>query len=539
MTEALHYFEAVDNVTIASRILNNIAVNYHSWKDYDLALKYYRKTLQNYERNGDILGKVVVLNNIGEIYKDKGLYETALKYYNQIFDLAKTNEISEFYQAVGRVGMAETYMKIGKLELARSYAEQSLAVFEQAQMQEGIINANLILAHVNRDEGNLQKAKKLVDVCIEQSVKIGIKDLSQKAYLLNSEILEKQKRYRESLSSYKNYLAISDSLLQENQSHQLALHRAELDISEKENEIALLQKNNEIKDLQLVKQRTQSRTLIIAIALLMVVIALSLSYNKARRKANELLQEKNTQILEQHEELIRVNQTKDRFLSIIGHDLRNPIGAFKDMIGQLAEFPEMFTEELRNQILDELRDEAESTYFLLDNLLLWAKSQKNNIQFKPEKLKLNLVIKNNMILNARIAERKEIELKSSSKEDILVDADHNMVDLIIRNLLSNAIKFTPAKGNVDLVVELTNDDFYKLSIKDSGVGIAEKNLPRLFDDNDHLSTYGTDNEKGSGLGLILCREFVEMNGGTISVQSAEGKGSTFSFTLKKYQAPIG
>jgi signal transduction histidine kinase len=316
----------------------------------------------------------------------------------------------------------------------------------------------------------------------------------------------------------------------------LALHRTELDLSEKENEIGLLQKDNEIKDLQLIKQKSQSRTLIVILGFLGVVVVLSLSYNKARKKANELLQEKNEQISEQHEELVRLNQTKDKFLSIIGHDLRNPIGAFKDVVSQLADFPEMFTDELRKQILEELRDEAESTYFLLDNLLLWAKTQKHNIQFKPEKLKLNMVIKNNIILNSRIAERKGVEIKSNVDEENLVYADHNMVDLILRNLISNAIKFTPGKGKVELSV-VPKDDFLEIAVKDTGVGIPEKDIARLFDQNDHLSTYGTDNEKGSGLGLILCKEFADMNGGTISVQSLKSKGSTFSFTLKKYQPP--
>lgn len=536
MTEALRYFESVGNRTISSRILNNIAVNYHSWKDYDLALKYYRRTLRTYEAESNYLGKVMVLNNIGEIYKDQGHYEMALKYYDQIFDLADQHEVSAFYMAVAKVGMADTYFKLGERAKAKQYAEECLTVFKQANMQEGVVHAQLVLAELDFEKGNLNSALSQTENSLQLAETMGIQELVQECYLLKSQILEAQNRYQESLSSYRHFVAISDSLIRERQHHQLALHRAEVNISEKESEIELLQKDNEIKDLQLTRQKTQSRTLIIAVGLLIVVIALSLSYNKARTKSNILLQEKNKQITDQHEELLRVNQTKDKFLSIIGHDLRNPIGAFKDMVSQLAEFPEMFNEELRNQILEELRDEAESTYFLLDNLLLWAKTQKNSIQFKPEKLKLNLVIKNNIILNTRIAARKKITLKSAISDDVLVNADHNMIDLVIRNLLSNAIKFTPEEGKVNILIKDEDTDFIEVSIKDNGVGIPEKDLPRLLDPNDHLSTYGTGNEKGSGLGLILCREFIEMNGGKLEIQSRVGRGSTFSFTLKKYRA---
>lgn len=537
MTEALKYFESTNNLAITARILNNIAVNYHTWKDYDLALKYYRKTLRLYERNGDILGKAVVLNNIGEIYKDKGQYDMALKYYNQIFDLAKTNTISQFYLAVGWVGLAETYQKKGDDDLAEKYGNQALAEFKKSNMPEGQINANLVLSAVRYDQGNLTEAKQLAEDCIKLSEKIGIKDLTQKGYLLLSQILEKQKNYEEALTNYKQFIQITDSLDKEDETHQLALHRAELDLSEKESEIQLLQKDNEIKELQINKQKSQSRTLIIVVGFLLIVIALSLSYNKARKKANLLLQGKNNQILEQHEELVRLNQTKDKFLSIIGHDLRNPIGAFKDVVSQLADFPEMFTDELRNQILEELRGEAESTYFLLDNLLLWAKSQQHAVQFKPEKLKLNMVVKNNLILNSRIAESKGVKLQSNIEKEVFVFADHNMIDLVIRNLISNALKFTAEEGSVTLSLQEL-DDFYEISVKDTGVGIDENDIPKLFDQNNSISTYGTNNEKGSGLGLILCKEFVEMNGGTVSVKSQKGKGSTFSFTLEKYHPEL-
>lgn len=536
LTEALQYFESKDDVAITARILNNIAVNYHTWKDYDLALKYYRKTLRSYERTGDIVGKVIVLNNIGEIYKDKGQYNMALKYYGQIFDLAKTNDINEFYLAIGWVGMAETYMKLGEDTLAQKYADKSLAIFQKTNMQEGQVNANLILSQLDLNHSKLTEARKLVQKCLAESSTMGIKELIQKSYLLNSSILQKQGLYRDALESYKSYIQITDSLDQENETHQLALHRAELDISEKENEIELLQKDNEIKDLQLNKQKSQTRTLIVAVVFLVLVIGLSFSYNKARKKANILLQEKNDQISKQHKELVVLNQTKDKFLSIIGHDLRNPIGAFKDMISQLVDFPEMFTDELRVQILDELREEAESTYFLLDNLLFWAKGQKDSIQFKPEKIKLSLIIKNNIILNSRIAERKGVELKSDVDREILAYADHNMVDLIVRNLMSNAIKFTPQNGKVVLSVE-QKGEFCEVAIADSGIGIDEKNIKRLFEKDEPVSTYGTNNEKGSGLGLVLCKEFVEINGGGISVQSELGKGSTFRFTLKKFNPP--
>ena len=245
-----------------------------------------------------------------------------------------------------------------------------------------------------------------------------------------------------------NYATISDTLYTRELNDSFSDLRSGMEVALKQNEIDLLQKDNQIKDLKIKRQHSSTIILLLIVLSLFVVFLVMLGYIKSRRKVNELLTEKNYQIRKQHEELLRVNETKDKFLSIIAHDLRNPIGAFKDVVGQLADFPEMFTEDLRQQIINELRAEAESTYFLLNNLLSWAKNQKDSITYKPEKLDIQKIVRNNIQLNNRLSEAKKITVSSEMEGDLVALADHNMVNLVLRNLISNAIKFTIEGGHI-------------------------------------------------------------------------------------------
>ena len=535
LISALDYFEDKEDTKITFRILNNIAVNYHSWGMLDRALSYYQQAneLFNDSLFVDEVGKITVLNNIGEIYKDQGKYDEAIQQFNEILVIADSTDVGEYHKAFGWLGLSESYMLSGRLSASRTHANRALAVYERTSMQEGIANAKLVLSQIFLKEKDFYQAIIHCDACLDIAKSAGMQQLMQKSYLVKSQIFEQSQQHELAFKAYKQYAELTDALYEEKHSLELAQLQAEMDLNSKQAEIELLQKNSEIKDLEITRHKNQTRFLIIGIGLLVIVFVLTLIYSSTRKKANELLQLMNKQIYDQHEELKRVNETKDKFLSIIGHDLRNPIGAFKDVISQLADYPEMFSDELRNQILNELRVEAESTYFLLDNLLSWAKNQRSSIKFEPEKVDLYASVNNNVLLNSRFSEGKKIALNTHLNGTQFVYADQNMVNLILRNLISNSIKFTPENGEV-MVKTSDHGEFVEVAIADNGVGIPQNDIPRLFEDSNHISTYGTNHEKGSGLGLLLCKEFVDKNGGQIWVDSKVGKGSTFSFTLKKF-----
>ncbi len=238
------------------------------------------------------------------------------------------------------------------------------------------------------------------------------------------------------------------------------------------------------------------------------------------------------ELRESEARLRELNATKDRFFSIIAHDLKNPLGSFKDASRLLFDEYDTFNEMDRKHFLEMIMNSSQQVYALLENLLDWIRSQRGLIQFNPVQVNLFSIAQNVLDLMYLTIDNKCIEYENIIPHDIMVMADINLVNTIIRNIISNAIKFTPENGKIIIgVEEISEEDMVKIYIKDSGVGMSQEILEKLFRIDQNVTQPGTANEKGTGLGLILCKEFVEKHGGNISVKSKAGKGSIFYFTL--------
>ncbi len=242
---------------------------------------------------------------------------------------------------------------------------------------------------------------------------------------------------------------------------------------------------------------------------------------------------KNAEAIKKYaDELMQSNKTKDKFFSILAHDLRNPfitILGFSDLL--ITDYNEL-TDEERLFYVEEMKKSAEISHNLLQNLLQWSRSQTGRIEFRPTNVSLKKIITANIELSKPLAEKKCISLSTNILEDVMVYADEDMITTVIRNLLINALKFTNTNGEVKIVVT-ANDRFVETSVCDNGVGMDDETISKLFRLDVTHSRSGTENEAGTGLGLILCKEFIEKNGGTIFVKSELGKGSKFSFKLPK------
>ena len=244
----------------------------------------------------------------------------------------------------------------------------------------------------------------------------------------------------------------------------------------------------------------------------------------------DLLQSKR-KIAEQASLLQSNNAFKDRLFSIIGHDLRSPLSSIKFTIDMIKSGVIELGDDFFHELIDQLAKTTDEAFTLLENLLGWAKSQSGNLPVVPEEFSLKEMAESIARLQKLNISNKNIELFLDINENLNVYADNQMINTVLRNLLSNAIKFTPNGGKIQILATKTNDHSVQVSVVDSGVGISEENMKRLFNNTNPLKTYGTNNEAGSGLGLILCKDFVEKHGGTLKVRIEEGKGSTFSFNM--------
>lgn len=275
--------------------------------------------------------------------------------------------------------------------------------------------------------------------------------------------------------------------------------------------------------------------------------------NEEIKLQNEKLEEYNGEILRQSEkillqqevnlaqnqqlektvqELHKSNQTKDRFFSILAHDLRNPVSALSGLAESLRQNLPALSRQNIQEYSESIYKASQSVYHLLINLLNWSRTQSQEIEYTPAEFDLGALISKNIALLEQQLQRKGIHINAAYRTRHKVLADYNMIDTVVRNLLSNSIKFTPANGAVEVLLT-ENDNEITVVVKDNGIGMTPGQLRNLFKIEKKFLSTGTAGETGTGLGLVICREFIEVNKGCIRVRSAEGKGSEFVFTLPK------
>ncbi len=254
---------------------------------------------------------------------------------------------------------------------------------------------------------------------------------------------------------------------------------------------------------------------------------------------NLVNQEQKQQIAHQHLDLVDknakltlLNSSKDKLFSIIAHDLRTPISNISQLLTLLEESYATGSTAKSADILAKLRATSDVSFTLLENLFEWARNQISEVIYSPEELNLHELLHECLVVHQIAAKEKNIALTVNCNNTLKAFADRNMLTTVIRNLVSNAIKFTPQNGAIFISAEPSGNNKIAVYIHDSGVGIEEERLPVLFNFTQNKSTYGTNGEKGTGLGLTLCSDLIHLNKGEIHVESEIGKGSTFYFTIQ-------
>ena len=259
------------------------------------------------------------------------------------------------------------------------------------------------------------------------------------------------------------------------------------------------------------------------------VLARVVTHLTIRRLQQELRQQ-HALLQEQHAQLQALNASKDKFFSIISHDLRSPLSAVLVGLRLLTDTESRLTDNEKNELIRDSHRTVEQLYNLLDNLLVWSRLQRGLMEYAPQPLDLRPLFERNATLFAANAEQKQIAIRQTVAEPVIAFADSHMIDAIIRNLISNALKFTEARGAITLSAR-QNDQRVEMAVADTGIGMDAETVAKLFRLDVRYNQLGTAGEKGTGLGLNVCKEFAEKNGGSIAVESVVGAGTTFRVTL--------
>jgi signal transduction histidine kinase len=372
-----------------------------------------------------------------------------------------------------------------------------------------------------------------------------LKGMLKRNYAGLAQLYDMTGKTNEALKFYKLLDAIKDSIFKEDLNKQLADFNLKYETEKAKRENEILTKENEIQELQLKVSNERQIKLYAVILLLFAgsILVVLVMRNRNNKKLNDQLQLSNQQlevrIKQRTKEIEEANKTKDQFFSIIAHDLKSPFNALLGLSVMLDDNYETLTDPERKEFIHYLREAVDTLYQLLENLLNWSVSQRGILQLFPSKLQINNIIEDTLLLFSQQAQMKNITFSFENKTHEQAYADADTVKTILRNLISNAIKFSPLGGKVIIKTALSEISdgapLYEVQISDSGVGIPQDKQEIIFENPMEVKTKGTSNEKGTGLGLLICKDFVQKNNGQISLISEPGKGSTFIFTLPLFK----
>jgi signal transduction histidine kinase len=525
--KALNIFEKANNNFYKSLIYNNIATVYGNSKNYNKSLLYLNKALLIAEKTNDSVGVTIRLNNIGDIYLQKKEFKKASQYF--IRALKKNIQLNNrFGQAINLTNLGIAFINLKSYSKGIEYINSSMKIhgsktdFYNTYNIHELGRVHYLMALQERNpktkKNHLLQSDEYLKVAIQQFKRLEVLNEAQESYLFLSKTNKELSNYKEALQYFKKYVAIKTSIFSKETHIKIANIEAE-------REIGLRDKKIEIQNLKIKSEARKVYLLFTSTGAVLLLLGLFFWLYISKRKANSQLNDKNKIIS-------NINKQKDKFFSIIAHDLRGPFNGFLGLTELLAEEIDAMEKEEIQFAATTMRSSAKNLNSLLENLLEWSRMEQGLIPFEPQENILLPVVNECIATLEAAANKKEIKIQTHITEEINVFADNNILHAVIRNFLSNAVKFTP-KGGTIRIQGKENDQNTTISIKDSGIGMNSKILDNLFRLDVQTNRKGTEDEPSTGLGLILCKEFVEKHGGKIWVESEEGKGSTFYFSFPK------
>jgi signal transduction histidine kinase len=504
---------------------NNIADIYNRLEIYDKALHYVKLGLSISDKIDDKNTLGYIYNVLGQIYKNQNKLDSAYECYSKSLRYRQQIQFTSAI-ATSLLNIGNIHFLMGSYDSSFFYFTKSIEIYKKENDQFGLANAYRHIGLYYNSQKDYKKAITYLEKCLEFNNKYGNTLLQKEAsmglklsyYALGN--IEKAYYYQDLASKFND--SINTNIYIERITHLTENFNYELRRKEEE----LLRRESEALLSNKIKYQQSLIKLYISVLLLLALLVFVIFYfYQLKNKSYKLLNQQKLKIEE-------LNSTKDKLFSIIGHDLKNPIHSIMGISQLLKDSSGSISPDTHSEMIESIYEMGQSTYLTLESLLNWAKTQTNQVHLNNEKVNIRQLVKSvisNYILTAK---NKGVSIVSSIESEIYIETDPIIVSTVLRNLIANAIKYS-GNGNSITISSSDSNDFFNLSVADSGVGIPEEIRKTLFSSSYNKSTYGTANEKGTGLGLIICREFLAKLGGKIWVESELGKGSTFTFAIPR------
>lgn len=535
---ALKAYESVNHSRGIAKTYNNIGIVYARINDNDNAILYFVKAKKAFEIVKDTFALATIINNLGAIFEFQGYFEKAHEEYQEALTLfEKINSNSGMGLALGNI--AEAKKELRQYDEAIVYYNRGGEFYESIGAKNGSADIANGLAETYMFLKQYDKAKIHLDKALEYGTVLESKHILGECYELYSKFYENQNDYKNAIKYYKLYNQIRDSLINIEKSQKIVELQSRYENEKKEQEIASLKKDNKIQSLELERQRVFRDFAIIATILILLIIFVITNRYYFKLKANKLLKKKNRQLeitnkklIESEAQLKDMNKSKDKFFAIIAHDIKNPFHAILSTSeGLILNLKSLSKNEI-GDYANLIHSSAKSLYQLLENLLNWSRSQRGTIHFEPAINDLYDVSRGTISIFRSDCEKKNIELISQIMPGTNAWFDMDMITITLRNLVNNALKFSFEGEKIVITAENKGDSIY-VSVEDNGIGMTQEEINTIKLKDSYLSRLGTSNEKGSGLGLLICMEFIEKHGSELIIESYPQKGSKFSFLLAK------
>lgn len=521
-------------------ISQQLAMVYYQSKKLNKTYQYTLEANEIYSSLNDMLGLAKCNNLFGLYYRGIHQYDEAIKHFKEGLQIAKEfgndeltasilNDLGSLYAEKDDPRLAiDTYLEAVKYHSTES-PKYKTGEFE------------LDLANMFIQNGNLKEAVTHLNKGFLIANKLKSRQLKQDYYRVLASYHNKKGNNIETVKAYQNLQAYQDSIANDQLANKIEELNNRHTIEIKDAESRKWMQEAQLKDLKLTRQFIIGLSILLILAIAIFILVIRYRNNL---KDNELLYLRNSLVNQHQEQLIdamkrlknsedklrTANDTKDKMFSLIAHDLRGAVGNISNGLRMyLGEEDLNLSEEDKTEFLEALFHSSDNAYELLENLLFWAKNQTKTMQANKQMVDASSIINSNIGLLADLAKVKSINLFTSENENVEVYVDWNMINTVLRNLISNAIKFTNKDGNIE-IKSIVGENFVKISVIDDGIGMFPEQIDNIYDGK---TTDGTAAEKGTGLGLTLCRDFLVLNQGQMMVESEIDKGSTFSFVIPR------
>jgi signal transduction histidine kinase len=528
LEQALKINEGQRDINALAMILNNLGKVKASQGKLDEASIHYEQVLK-YRDDIDKSFEAEALFNMGHLHTNKGNYSEALS--TQKKALAITRSLNDQYTeaaSLNDIGILYGLMKDDEKSLANHIVALEIrqALNDKAGMAQSYNNIGWLNYKQKKTEEAISDGLRALELGRESQAQEQI----FKSYELLSQSYKDLDDYRNALMYKELSLAILEFIRNEKQERYLLETQNRYVVGKKETEIEKLEAVRVDREKEIAAQEKFKNILFVLVGLVCVIAGLLLILYLVTRRSRRILEMAKNEVQQQNIKLQDLNNTKDKFFSIISHDLKGPLNSLSSFSRLLIDHTDNLSKEEIQMLARDLDKSLKNLFALLENLLEWSRSQTGNIDFTPEVFDLAEILKTNKNLLESQAKNKQIHIVIEQGMECPVRLHKQSINTVVRNLISNAIKFTKEGGTIRLSLKKTSS-LLSVSVADNGVGMSKEVVKRLFRIDQKHSSQGTANEKGTGLGLILCREFIEKNGGNIQVQSDPGKGSVFTCTF--------